>query len=852
MLLVLAVMVSFAANGQKLKKAFDNMASGEYEEAERAFNKAMRKKIEPGVAYYGLAKMYYDTAAGRKNNQKAFDMFQQSQDKLRRADQKSVDKYKETYGIKLSDCDSMMRICAVEDYNEVRRHFDDYVCYDMDTLMRKFVDKYGKKYPDLNERMIFSRDSLDYKIAYHFARSELIFDYDGKTCFRLFNAILDDLRPHPFADSVRPAIKAIQDELYAYVVQDGLLMDDFRWIFDPTYKEGYRYLTGKYVHSKKYPFVADPEDTLRAFRIKQFLADTSSTKYEEANLAKYVEEFAPTEFAFELLKRMTGPYVKKRDYGSATRIYLKYREMFPSKQTIIDRSIGLLNEPNPPEFINPQRFSDEINSPVYRNSYAPIVTPSMNKLYFCQDMDFRDFKRQEDMYVSEFRDGKWQQAQPIKRFATLENNESAEHIYPDENKMVLFYDGYFMVSDIQDDGSWGAPYYFQSASDKYGNGTVNSGSWQADAYFSADGQAMLFASVRGGNVGMKSFGRLYFEQQNNALERFANSDIYVSLRQPDGTWGAPINIGEPVNTKNRERSPRLSPDLKTLFFTSNGHYGIGGLDIYMSRRLSDTSWTQWSEPVNLGRMINTADNEVFFFNAYDGKTVFYSVGSADGKVNEVYTAQLPENLRAETTSILSGIITDNEGKPLHSNIIWEDMGAGTHLGNLRNDPVTGKFSITLPLGRQYEYFIETDGYFPQSGVFDTRTSRTSEYKRDSIAMVSLREIMDSALNVVIQNIFFEFDKSDLKPESMGAIRHVAKFILENPDLKVMISGHTDRTGSDSHNQTLSEQRANVVRSALVELGVPSSKILAKGFGSTKPGSNIDAENRRVEFSIIKD
>ena len=273
----------------------------------------------------------------------------------------------------------------------------------------------------------------------------------------------------------------------------------------------------------------------------------------------------------------------------------------------------------------------------------------------------------------------------------------------------------------------------------------------------------------------------------------------------------------------------------------------------MSRRLSDTSWTQWSEPVNLGRCINSAFNEMFFFNAYDGKTIFYSKSNSNVNNNqEIYTAKLPEKFRAETTSILSGIVTDSDGRPIHSNIIWEDLNTGTYLGNLKNDPVSGTFSITLPLGRQYEYFIEADGYLPMSGIFDTKNAKETQFKADSITIHSINEIIEDSLYVVIKNIFFDFDKYDLKPESMGEIRHLAKFLAANPDLTVQIAGHTDNVGSDQHNQQLSENRAKAVKDALVTLGIPATKIVAKGYGSTRPISNVDAENRRVEFSIFGD
>ena len=855
-LLIIFVLAANAADAQKLKKAYAHLRAGEYEEAESMFNKATKKRVEPGAAYFALATIRFDTASGRKNNQAAFDLFQKAKDRLAREDSKKLDAYQITYGmnIKASTCDSMMRLCALQDLDAAYRNLSNYICSATDTASQKFLAKYGKKFPDLKAKLTYSIDSLDYQIACYFAkkwifsRNQLSKKNPYSKCIKCFDEIWDDQRPHPFKDSVMTTIKAIQQEIYDEIVADGdyMTMNSFRWEFDPTFQKEMRYLYSWFYYSNTYPFEAQPKDTALMWEIYKFACDTSKAKFEEPNLKKYIKQFAPTQYGFNLLKRLTRPYLEEKQWETAINYYLEFRDAYVPQREAIDKIIGILSEPNPPAFIDEQRLPDQINSPVYVNDYAPVISPDMTHLYFCRDMDMRDGAGQEDMYVSEFKDGNWTEAKPIDRFATLYANEATEHIYPDLNMMVLFKNGDFWVSEIQENGTWGAPYLFESKTDKYGENGVNGGFWQADAYFSADGQVMLFASRRS-SIDTVNVGGL------TESDFWGNIDIYASVKGEDGQWGMPFNIGKTINTPYTDRSPRLSPDLKTLFFTSNGHYGLGGLDIFMSRRLSDTSWTQWSEPVNLGRCINSAFNEMFFFNAYDGKTIFYSKSNSNVNNNqEIYTAKLPEKFRAETTSILSGIVTDSDGRPIHSNIIWEDLNTGTYLGNLKNDPVSGTFSITLPLGRQYEYFIEADGYLPMSGIFDTRNAKETQYQSDSITIHSINEIIEDSLCVVIKNIFFDFDKYDLKPESMGEIRHLAKFLAANPDLTVQIAGHTDNVGSDQHNQQLSENRAKAVKDALVALGIPATKIVAKGYGSTRPISNVDAENRRVEFSIFGD
>lgn len=212
---------------------------------------------------------------------------------------------------------------------------------------------------------------------------------------------------------------------------------------------------------------------------------------------------------------------------------------------------------------------------------------------------------------------------------------------------------------------------------------------------------------------------------------------------------------------------------------------------------------------------------------------------------------MPEQFRAATTSLFKGVITDTNGKPLKASIIWEDIESSAHLGLLSSDPVTGEFTITLPLGRRYEYFVEADGFVPKSGIFDLANAKSSQTKRDSIALYSIEEAVDDDIAMGLTNILFEPSKADLKPESAGEIKHIAMFLKSNPHLNIEIAGHADASGSAASNQTLSQQRAETVKAEILKYGIPSFKIIAKGYGNSKPISSINGLNRRVEFRIIK-
>lgn len=801
-LIAIAILLCMPLHAQKLKKAFDLLKQSEYDEAEILFNRATKNKVEPAAAYFALGKILIDPESGRYDTYKAFEMFQNSKDKFLKTPPKTADKYKIFYGIKPSDADSMMRVVAEIEHHTIRKS------------LKPSIEKFNRKfkfYKDLCADLKFYQDSLTYRRAYAAAANRANF------------APLLDVKKDAssfYHDSVDVVIPIIISEIHDVVFHTALLyhLEYFRSHFTnytPRKSDVYYFFNQlnatDTIIKNNYTYTLTPEDTTKLFILNKFEKDTTSNKYSEENLVSLMKQLAPTEFSFYILKSVAAKYIAKKQFNKAVDIYLKYRSLFPIKHKQIDDMIGLLTEPNPPQLIDDHRLPDAINSPLYRSDYAPIVTPDLKKIYFCQDMDMRGY-RQEDMYMSQFKDGKWQVAQPVERFATMENNESAEHIYPDENMMSLFLNGSIMLSDRQDNGSWGYPYRLEGQIDKDGN-SVNSGRWQADSYFSADGQVLLFASIRSTNIEGKNS---VFEYDFND-SWFYPCDIYVSLKQPNGEWGVPINLGPVINTPTQDRSPQLAPDLHTLFFTSDGHPGIGGCDIFMSRRLSDTSWTQWSQPVNLGRIINTAGEEQFFNLGFDGKTVVYERDEA------IYTGIIPDQFRAATTSILSGVVTDSEGKPLKANIVWEDIATGIHLGTLSSDPVTGKFSITMPLGRRYEIFIEAAGFVPQSDIFDNSGVNSSQFKNDSIALRSINELKTSGNAATLNNVFFETGKTAPLPESMGEIRHLATFLKSNPDLTIEIFGHAD-----------------AIKAELIKFGIPPFKIIANDNG-----------NHQVQFRIME-
>ena len=437
-------------------------------------------------------------------------------------------------------------------------------------------------------------------------------------------------------------------------------------------------------------------------------------------------------------------------------------------------------------------------------------------------------------------DGTWSKPRAMNEFNTPFGNEAPLAVSPDGNMLLIYKDSniYFATKRYQ---GWSTMQKMEELN------SINA--WDADASFSPDGNAIFFISDRHGNI-----GRHHPHEELFHGSQSGNTDIYVCVKKSDDSWSEPVNLGNVINTPFAERSPMLAPDMKTLYFSSDGHYGLGRLDVFMSQRLSDTSWTQWSEPVNIGKEINTSDNDYNYALMPDGKSVFFTKFSNSG--SDICIAELPEGKRPKAVASIFGNVKDTQGKFLPASIKWEDLETGEILGNLQCDPTSGHYFITLPGGKNYGYFVEHPGYYPVSGNLNTAKLLTGKNIEHNIIMHSIEDILTGKVSIVLSNIFFNVDKADLKSESFPELNRLATFLKSNPSARLEISGHTDSQGSEQHNKSLSEQRAQSVKNYLVTKGCNTANITAVGYGASKPVADNASEkgraaNRRVEFRILK-
>jgi len=572
---------------------------------------------------------------------------------------------------------------------------------------------------------------------------------------------------------------------------------------------------------------------------------------DDGNDPEYYENivnlYAPSEDAFIALQYFAAPYINKKEWKKAIKIYEKNKIKFPNMYERFDKIIGLLNAPV--ENINMYNMGGNINS--MGREYGPVLSPDMKKMYFT-GREREDNIGGEDIFVSYYVTNKWTIATPLTSKINTESNEYINSISADGNILVLF--GNYINALGRGDN-----FYVERTAKGWSDimqfpEPINSKWWDADAFLTIDGKAMIFSSERPGGIGDYHPKGDYHHGMT-----WGNTDLYVVLKEEDGSWSKKaINLGPVINTPYTERTPFLHADGKTLYFSSDGNYGLGKSDVFKSVRLYDSSWTQWSEPVNLGKEINTPGEDWAYKISTDGKLAYFSTNNDVGFGEEdIYYVELPQKLQpANDVVAITGKVLDEKGNPVEAVIKWEDVEALKEIGQSKTDPITGEYYIVLPIGKYYAYFAEVKGYYSTVNYLDLSAVEAYKELQTNVEIVSVEELKNSGKAIKIENIFFDFGSYALKEESYEALKLLFKFMTINPDESVEINAHTDNVGSESFNMSLSQDRANSVVQYLIQKGINKDKLIPRGFGESQPVASNDTEegralNRRVEFRVRK-
>jgi outer membrane protein OmpA-like peptidoglycan-associated protein len=335
-------------------------------------------------------------------------------------------------------------------------------------------------------------------------------------------------------------------------------------------------------------------------------------------------------------------------------------------------------------------------------------------------------------------------------------------------------------------------------------------------------------------------------------DTYGKSDLYVSFRKPDGSYTEPENMGPVINTPDEEGTPFIASDGKTLYFYSKGHPGYGDADIFVSKRLDD-SWKKWSKPKNLGPNINTPNWDAYF--TVDAKGEYAYLVSSYNSIGkeDIFRVKLTNEQKPDPVVLIYGKVIDKKtNKPLSAKILYDDLQTNQEVGIANSNGGTGDYKIVLPYGKIYGFFAKKKGYIALSDNIDlSQIKQYTELKRNLyLVPIELDE------NLSLNNIFFPRGKAQLLPSSYPELDRLVEILKENPEISIEVQGYTNNIGNRDLLIQLSKKRADAVKKYLVSKGISADRITTKGFGPDKPvadNSSVEGrrKNQRVEFKITK-
>ncbi|MBP5662783.1 MAG: OmpA family protein [Bacteroidales bacterium] len=489
---------------------------------------------------------------------------------------------------------------------------------------------------------------------------------------------------------------------------------------------------------------------------------------------------------------------------------------------------------NPMHF-NPINMGPNINSE--HDEYLAALTADEQEIIFTVRQPRNEnticvfCQTEEDFYVSKQVNNSWQPREAMGAPIKSGYNEGAQCISPDGR--YLFYTlcntdygmgscDLYWAKRIGD--RWSRPRNFGEP--------VNSKHWESQPTIAPDGRTIIFASNRPGG--------------------FGGVDLWKTTMTEEGVFSVPENLGPVINTKGDDTAPFIHSDGKTLYFCSDGRPGMGGKDIYYSTLLSDGSW---SEPLNMGYPLNTPADEINISINAAGNTGYIASDKEGGFGGlDLYSFTLDEKLRPTPVTYLKGRVIDAFTKrPVEAQIEMIDLNQDKLLTSTTSDPETGEFLACILTGTNVLLNVSNPLYpfYSENFQIDKEASEIEPYIKD----ISLQRA-GVGKTYILQNIFFEFDKSDLQPASFVELNLLVDYLKQNHDIAIEIGGHTDDQGSDEYNNRLSLARAKAVYDYLLSKGIEASQVSYKGYGKSQPIADNSTEegratNRRTEFKIVE-
>ncbi|TBH69888.1 OmpA family protein [Aquirufa antheringensis] len=334
-------------------------------------------------------------------------------------------------------------------------------------------------------------------------------------------------------------------------------------------------------------------------------------------------------------------------------------------------------------------------------------------------------------------------------------------------------------------------------------------------------------------------------------DSYGGKDIYVSFLNADDSWSEPKNIGPVVNTGEAESTPFIAPDGVTMYFSSSGHVGYGNNDIFLSRRLDDT-WQNWSAPENLGPIVNTPQWDGYFSVSAKGDFAYFSSTENSMGAEDIFRIKIPEKAKPLTLIQLTGqVINQKTKEPMAAHIVIKAKGNPSDTLSLDYDPYGGDYSFMWPAKKAFTVQIKKPGFFSKVENFDFTSSTSFQLINRNFFLQTVEKNKAFAFS----NVSFDQGKSELKPGFEAELEKIISILSENTQYALLLEGHTDNQGDWNDNLKLSIERVENVKAYLVSKGVDANRIQTKGWGGSKPLANNLLEdtrksNRRVEFTLI--
>lgn len=611
-------------------------------------------------------------------------------------------------------------------------------------------------------------------------------------------------------DKVNKNAQAIYESAYDYATH-GDYLKSIEAIgeaikIEPKYVEAYLSRAGIFADLKNYQ--GSVNDFKKAFELDSIFSATYAISYSIslAGIGNF-EEALDKVNVFLANPNLNEQAKKSGNYRKSTYLFaLDYKKKHATD-----------NYDFKPQNVGPEINTDELE-------YFPTLTIDGKTMIFS-----RTVNNDEDFFESDFVNGKWSIAKPVEGKLNTTLNEGAETVSQDGDWLIFtgcnYPEGYgscdLYISYKTKSGAWTEPENMGPV--------INTDLWESTPTLSPDKKDLYFSSSRRGGYGGK--------------------DIWVSHRNTNGKWGAPVNLGPKINTSADETCPFIHADNQTLYFNSNGHLGYGMADIFVTRKDSSN---EWGVPENLGYPINTIDDEGSLFVTADGTTSYYASDRGSLKSGlDIYSFQLRKDIAASKTLWIKGKVFDkktNQGLPC--SVELKDINVVSAVQKIQTDE-EGNFLVTLPVGHDYNFSVKRKDYLFYSDRFLLKNDNNDSSFQLNIPL----QPIEKGASLILKNIFFDNNKFTLKPGSEIELDQLVQLMFDNINLKVEIDGHTDNVGNKADNITLSLNRANAVLNYIASKGISKTRLTAKGFGDTKPIESNDTEegkshNRRTEINVI--